>query len=172
MTLFPLLFRWAGTEASSIIILPTYENKKPEVLWPEADLIGPLSAALRYSSMWIAIFSTGISQDTIGQKKVISHWQSTEIHEMKTERRTRLSPCTIWTTEVRFLVPDWGDKVDSGIGLSYRPAKLNRLAARYDTLCRSQLYPHSGTMNLATGADGQKLSYAEGEAEPFAHYYF
>jgi len=23
-----------------------------------------------------------------------------------------------------FIVPDWGDKVDSGIGLSYRPARL------------------------------------------------
>ncbi len=38
------------------------------------------------------------------------------------------------------IVPDWGggDKVDSGIGLSYRPAKLHRLAGRYDN--RSQLY--------------------------------
>ncbi len=54
----------------------------------------------------------------------------------------------------KFIVPDWGDKVDSGMGLSYRPARLHRLAGRYDnpmpyvawragttTLCRSQLYP-------------------------------
>ncbi len=32
----------------------------------------------------------------------------------------------------KFLVPDWGDKVDSGIGFSYRPAGLHRLAERYD----------------------------------------
>jgi hypothetical protein len=38
----------------------------------------------------------------------------------------------------KFIVPDWGDKVDSGKGLSYRPAKLHRLAGRYDNLCRSQ----------------------------------
>ncbi len=42
----------------------------------------------------------------------------------------------------KFIVPDWGggDKVDSGIGLSYRPARLHRLAGRYASkLCRSQL---------------------------------
>ncbi len=32
----------------------------------------------------------------------------------------------------KFIVPDWGDKVDSGIGLSYRPAGLHRLTGRYD----------------------------------------
>jgi hypothetical protein len=33
----------------------------------------------------------------------------------------------------KFIVPDWGgDKVDSGIGLSYRSARLHRLAGRYD----------------------------------------
>ncbi len=31
-----------------------------------------------------------------------------------------------------FLVPDWGDLVDSGKGLSYRPARIHRLAGRYD----------------------------------------
>ncbi len=33
-----------------------------------------------------------------------------------------------------FLVPDWGDKVYSGIGLSHRPGRLHRLAGRYDTM--------------------------------------
>ncbi len=34
----------------------------------------------------------------------------------------------------KFIVPDWGDKVDSGIGLSFRPAtaRLHWLAGRYD----------------------------------------
>ncbi len=32
----------------------------------------------------------------------------------------------------KFIVSDWGNKVDSGIGLSYRPATLHRLAGRYD----------------------------------------
>ncbi len=31
-----------------------------------------------------------------------------------------------------FIVPDWGDKVDPGIGLSYGPARLHSLAGRYD----------------------------------------
>jgi hypothetical protein len=37
----------------------------------------------------------------------------------------------------KFIVPFWGDKVDSGLGLSYRPARLHRLAGRYETLCQS-----------------------------------
>jgi hypothetical protein len=35
-------------------------------------------------------------------------------------------------TDAKFIVPDWGDKVDSGMGLSYRPAMLQRLAGRSD----------------------------------------
>ncbi len=36
-------------------------------------------------------------------------------------------------SEAQFIVPDWGDKVEFGIGLSYRPARLTyRLAGRYD----------------------------------------
>jgi hypothetical protein len=40
-----------------------------------------------------------------------------------------------------FIVPDWGDRVDSGVGLLYRPDRLHRLAGRYDNtvLCISQL---------------------------------
>ncbi len=50
----------------------------------------------------------------------------------------------------KFFVPDWEDVVDSGIGLSYRPAsaRLHRLVVvgryRYDkstTLCQDRLYP-------------------------------
>jgi hypothetical protein len=35
-------------------------------------------------------------------------------------------------TVAKFIVPDWEDKVSSGIGLSARPARLHRLAGRYD----------------------------------------
>ncbi len=41
----------------------------------------------------------------------------------------------------KFIVSDWGDKVNSGIGLSYRPARLHWLADCATNLCRSQLYP-------------------------------
>jgi hypothetical protein len=34
--------------------------------------------------------------------------------------------------EAKFIVPEWGDIVDSGIGLSYRPASLCSLADRLD----------------------------------------
>jgi hypothetical protein len=52
----------------------------------------------------------------------------------------------------KFIVPDWGDKVDSGIGLLFRgPARLHRLAGRYDNpMQKSTISPQSGTMNLAT----------------------
>ncbi len=50
-----------------------------------------------------------------------------------------------------FIVSDFGDKVDSGIGLSYRSAKLHRLAGRYDNpMPESTISTISGTMNLAS----------------------
>ncbi len=42
----------------------------------------------------------------------------------------------------KFLVSDWGmDIVDSGTGLSYRPARLHRLEAGTKTLSQSRLCP-------------------------------
>jgi hypothetical protein len=38
----------------------------------------------------------------------------------------------VWSTSFLFVVPAWGDKVNSGIGLSYRPERLHMLAGRYD----------------------------------------
>ncbi len=35
-------------------------------------------------------------------------------------------------TLAKFLVPDWGDKADSSVGLSYRPGSLCSMAGRYD----------------------------------------
>ncbi len=50
-----------------------------------------------------------------------------------------------------FLVPDRGVIVDSGIGLSYRLARLLRLAGRCDNLMlASTISPQSGTNNLAS----------------------
>jgi hypothetical protein len=46
-----------------------------------------------------------------------------------------------------------GDKVGSGIGLSYRPVSLCSLAGRYDNdnpMPESTLFPQAGTKNLAT----------------------
>ncbi len=34
--------------------------------------------------------------------------------------------------EAQFRVPDWGDKVDYGVGMSYRPVRLHWLASWYD----------------------------------------
>jgi hypothetical protein len=46
----------------------------------------------------------------------------------------------------------WGDKVDFRIGLSYRPARLHRLADLYDnTMPESTISPIQSLMNLATG---------------------
>ncbi len=50
----------------------------------------------------------------------------------------------IWPV-AKFLVHDWGDIVDSGIGLSYRPARLHRLAGRYDNpMSESTISPSQG----------------------------
>jgi hypothetical protein len=45
--------------------------------------------------------------------------------------------------EFEFIVPDYGDNVKSGIGLSYRPARLHRMgrAGTQPNICRSWLYP-------------------------------
>jgi hypothetical protein len=56
------------------------------------------------------------------------------------------------TPVAKFIVPDWGDKVDSGKWLSYRPAWLHRLAGQYDNpMTESTLSLQSGTITLATG---------------------
>jgi hypothetical protein len=52
-----------------------------------------------------------------------------------------------------FIVPDWGDKVDSGgIGLSYRPARLyiGWQAGTTPLYAEVNYIQHSATMNLAT----------------------
>jgi hypothetical protein len=45
-----------------------------------------------------------------------------------------------------------GDIVDSGMGCSYRPARLLRMAGQYDNpMPESTISPESVTKNLATG---------------------
>ncbi len=57
----------------------------------------------------------------------------------------RLSPVA------KFLVPDWENIVDSGIGLSDRPARLHRLPGQYDNpMTESTICSQSGTKNLAS----------------------
>jgi hypothetical protein len=53
----------------------------------------------------------------------------------------------------QILSPLLGDKVDSGIGLSYRPARLHTIYLRSGStiLCQSRLYLPVRTKNLATG---------------------
>ncbi len=52
----------------------------------------------------------------------------------------------------KFVVPEWEYIVDSGIGLSYRPASLCSLADRLDNpMPESTLSAKSGTKNLAPG---------------------
>jgi hypothetical protein len=47
--------------------------------------------------------------------------------------------------ETQFIVPNWRDKVDYGIGLSYRKVRLHRLAGRYDNpMPLSTLFPIKG----------------------------
>ncbi len=47
--------------------------------------------------------------------------------------------------EDKFLVPHWGDKVNSGLGLSYRPARLLRLAVQYSKhMPESTMSPNQG----------------------------
>jgi hypothetical protein len=68
--------------------------------------------------------------------------RSQEIQRCKPWRKRGLRPLHICSTPVaEFIDPDWGDKVDSGIALSYRSARLHGLLTVTTTLWRSQLYP-------------------------------
>ncbi len=54
-----------------------------------------------------------------------------------------------------FIDPDWGDKVNSGIGLSYRPACQTTWTGGdgpvSNPMPESTLSPSQGSMNSATG---------------------
>jgi hypothetical protein len=54
--------------------------------------------------------------------------------QLKKRERDRLNlfAVKLLCKVTKFLVPDWGDIIDSGIGLSYRTARLHRLAGRYE----------------------------------------
>jgi hypothetical protein len=53
--------------------------------------------------------------------------------------------------QTKFVDPNWGDKVNSGMGLSYRPARLHGLAGRYNNpMPEFALSPSHGSMNSAT----------------------
>ena len=47
---------------------------------------------------------------------------------------------SVHTPEAQFIVSDWGDKVDYGIVLSYRPVRLHGRRAVTTTLVHSRLY--------------------------------
>jgi hypothetical protein len=56
-----------------------------------------------------------------------------------------LTGLILWPV-VKFMVPDWGDKLDPGIGLSYRPDRIH--IGRYDNLAGVNYIPRSGTVNF------------------------
>ncbi len=47
-----------------------------------------------------------------------------------------------------------GGTVNSRIGLSYRPARLNSVGRNDNPMLESTIFPIQGTMNLATGVSG------------------
>jgi hypothetical protein len=62
--------------------------------------------------------------------------------------RRCLGSCFSVQSVAKFLVPDWGDKVDSGF--SYRPGRLHRLAGRYDNPMPVDYILKSGTKDLTS----------------------
>jgi hypothetical protein len=55
------------------------------------------------------------------------------------------------STVAEFIDSDWGDKINSGIELSYRPARLHGLVDRCDNpMLKLTLSPRHGSMNSAT----------------------
>jgi hypothetical protein len=72
-------------------------------------------------------------------------------------RATIIHSVCFASSVAKFVIPDWGNKVDSGIGLSYRPARLHTMqcigwqAGMTTLYARVNYIPQSGTMNFATG---------------------
>ncbi len=63
--------------------------------------------------------------------------------------RGTLPSAFFYTFEVQFVVPNWRNKVDYSIGLSYRPARLHRLAAQHDNpIWQSPLNPPSQGLRI------------------------
>jgi hypothetical protein len=59
--------------------------------------------------------------------------------------------------EAKFSVPDWGELVESGIGLSYRLANLCMPGGPVQQpYARVDYIPQSATKNLATDVDTEK----------------
>ncbi len=55
----------------------------------------------------------------------------------------------------KFLVPDWDDIVNSGIGLSYLPAGLHRLAGRYYSPMPQSIISPSQGLKIILSSDLQ-----------------
>ncbi len=69
------------------------------------------------------------------------------IHKKNIPERAKLTICLPLQhcIEAKFLVSDWGNIVNSGIGLSYRSARLHWLAGLCDnTLPQSTIFPSQG----------------------------
>jgi hypothetical protein len=67
----------------------------------------------------------------------------TKPEEISSNLADKFSTATAERTVAKFLVPDWEDIVDSGIGLSHRPTRLHRLAGRYDNPMPESTISHS-----------------------------
>ncbi len=63
-------------------------------------------------------------------------------------------------TEAQFIVHNWVDKIDYGIGLTYRPVRVHGWRAGTTTLCHSRFYPPVMDYEFC-----YRLAYAE--SQPF-----
>jgi hypothetical protein len=78
-----------------------------------------------------------------------------------------------WESEAELIVPDWGDKVDYGIGLPYRPVRLHRLAVRGTTiLCQSRLYPPIRDYEFGYEIHVSRISCITGSGLPVLTYHW
>ncbi len=69
----------------------------------------------------------------------------------------------------KFVIPGWGDKVNSAIGLSYRPARLHIGVGGGGAGVNYIL--QAGTMNLATGRHAEFLLDGNGQISNLIFYF-
>jgi hypothetical protein len=58
--------------------------------------------------------------------------QAIGVEDLNKFYKSELMARSVIIPEAQFLVPDWRDKGDYVIGLSYRPVRLHRQAGLYD----------------------------------------
>ncbi len=108
---------------------------------------GRIQRETRCRGPWLEVTQTSpyLRVDSSSQLLSPRLWDMVDWHRVVVLARQPGGPVA------EFIDPDWGDKVNSGMGLSYWPARLHWPAGRYNNpMPELTLSPSHGSINSAT----------------------